>query len=121
MSKNFWSTTLFGALMLVATAQAQPAPSSATVDQVLQWAVHQGQGNYPVNQPYVQPGYPQPGYPQPGYYPQNGAYASWDPWVGTPNQRTQDNPGTNWNPDGSWNPNGYQRQTPVLLPQPLYK
>lgn len=29
-----------------------------------------------------------------------------DPWAGTINAVSQDNPGTNWNPDGTYNPNG---------------
>ncbi len=44
-----------------------------------------------------------------------------DPWAGTQNARTQDNPGTNWNPDGTYNPNGPYYQNPGVGPdgQPL--
>lgn len=44
------------------------------------------------------------------YYNSGAVNNGWfgDPWMGTPNQRSWSNPGTNWNPDGSWNPNGYQ-------------
>lgn len=106
-------------LTLTGLASAQPAPPWLEV-------LRQAGLNPYQWQPQPQPGYypqPQPGYypQQPGYYPQqpgyyNGYYGPYynpDHWVGTPNQRTIDNPGTNWNPDGSWNPNGYQPAPPV--------
>lgn len=62
------------------------------------------------------------GYNQ-GYNQGQNPYRVWtpDPWVGTPNARTPNNPGTNWNPDGSWNPHGYQPDPPVQPPVGPYK
>lgn len=88
-----------------------------------------GQGNF-AYQSGIQQQIPQQQAPPPPPPPQQQAppaqpapipsgLTAPDPWAGTQNARTQDNPGTNWNPDGTYNPNGPYYSPPPVGPDGL--